>query len=110
MSGADIINIAYVKFGFDAPVQAPGPAGLSRRIGECCIPPIRGDINYDDAVLIDIADMVYLVDYMFNQGPAPVCFDESDVNGSGGGILSIDDLVYLTDFMFNGDPPPVSCP
>ncbi len=110
MSGAEIINFAYLKFGFDSPVQAPGPAGLYRRIGECCIPPIRGDINYDNAVLIDIADLVYLVDYMFNQGPAPVCFDESDVNGDGGGVLAIDDLVYLVDFMFNGDPPPVSCP
>ena len=105
MSGAEIINFAYLKFGFDAPVQVPGPGGLYRRIGECCIPPIRGDINYDNAVLIDIA-----VDYMFNQGPAPVCFEESDVNGDGGGVLAIDDLVYLVDYMFSQDPPPVSCP
>jgi uncharacterized repeat protein (TIGR01451 family) len=110
MSGAEIINIAYLKFGFDDPIPAPGTSGLYRRIGDCCIPPIRGDINYDNETLIDIADLVYLVDYMFNQGPAPVCFEESDVNGSGGGVLSIDDLVYLVDFMFSQDPPPVSCP
>jgi hypothetical protein len=29
--------------------------------------------NVDGEDEVDIADLVYLVDYMFNAGPAPVC-------------------------------------
>jgi len=85
--------------------QVTGTAG-----GSCCIPPIRGDVNYDGAELIDIADLVYLVDYMFNAGPPPQCFEEADVDASGFEPLDIADLVYLVDFMFNYGPSPPPCP
>lgn len=76
----------------------------------CCEPPIRGDINFDLGTTIDIADLVYLVDYMFNGGEPPPCMDEADVNGSGGSNpVDISDLVHLVDYMFTGGPPPVDC-
>lgn len=70
--------------------------------------PIRGNVNYDLGDGIDISDLVYLVDYMFIGGTAPVCVEEADINGSG--EIDISDLVYLVDFMFMGGPPPVECP
>ena len=75
----------------------------------CCIPPIRGDVDYNDAELIDIADLVYLVDYMFNAGLEPECFEEADVDGSGVEPIDIADLVYLVDYMFNSGSEPPGC-
>jgi len=75
---------------------------------DCCIPPIRGDINLSGG-LIDIADLVYLVDYMFNAGPPPPCYEEADIDASSG-LIDIADLVYLVDYMFNSGPLPQPCP
>ena len=73
----------------------------------CCT--VRGDINHaGGASPIDIADLVYLVDYMFNQGPEPPCLEEADMDASG--EFDIADLVYLVDYMFTGGPVPVVCP
>jgi len=73
-----------------------------------CCEGMRGNVDGQFGETPNIADLVYLVDYMFFGGPAPPCFEEADVNGS----LSLDiiDLVYLVDFMFNGGPAPLDCP
>ena len=57
---------------------------------------------------MDIGDLVFMVDYMFNSGPAP----DQPVTANVDGIGSIDiaDLVYLVNYMFNGGPPPPDCP
>lgn len=77
--------------------------------GGCCVG-IRGNMDGDDGEAIDISDLVYVVDYMFNGGPPPPCFEESDVDASGGSSIDIADLVYLVDYMFTGGPPPDPCP
>ncbi len=76
--------------------------------GDCCMGAIRGNVDYDPSDAIDISDLVYLVDFMFNDGPTPPCTEEADVNGSGG--IDISDLVFIVDYMFNGGPEPVECP
>ena len=75
-------------------------------MGYCC--DIRGDIDHNGSPLIDIADLVYLVDYMFNEGPTPVCLGEADLDANG--VNDIADLVFLVDYMFNDGPEPVACP
>jgi len=67
---------------------------------------ICGDIDSSGDPLIDIADMVYLVDYMFNQGPPPPVIVAANLDGEDGDIPIISDLVYLVDFMFNQGPAP----
>ncbi len=81
----------------------------------CCMGAIRGNVDYDGGDQIDISDLVFLVDYMFTGGAAPVCWEEADINGSSGGVsgpadIDISDLVYLVDYMFTGGPEPVACP
>ena len=76
----------------------------------CCIG-IRGNVDNDSLDVIDISDLVYLVDYMFNGGPDPLCIEEADIDGSGGSTpTDIADLVHLVDYMFNGGAAPVDCP
>jgi hypothetical protein len=65
---------------------------------------ICGDIDGSNEG-IDISDLVYLVDYMFNDGPEPPIILSADLDGSSG--IDISDLVYLVDYMFNAGPPPV---
>jgi hypothetical protein len=76
------------------------PAVIEGTLGVTDI--VRGDVNGD--LVIDIADLIYLIDYMFTGGPPPVSEMAGDVNGSG--QLDISDLVYLVDYMFNDGPPP----
>ncbi len=74
----------------------------------CCCVAIRGNIDNDPTDTIDIADLVYLADYMFSNGPQPLCPEESNIDGLGN--LDISDLVFLVDYMFNNGPPPTACP
>lgn len=69
---------------------------------------VRGNINHDPAGQIDISDLVYLIDYMFLQGPQPPNYDEGNVDGLG--VIDISDLVFLVDYMFLSGPEPPPCP
>ncbi|MFH1686658.1 MAG: C10 family peptidase [bacterium] len=74
-----------------------------------CCQGIRGNIDGDSQQEINIADLVYLVNYMFNGGPIPPCWKEANVNGDIFEELNIEDLVYLVNYMFNGGPSPAMC-
>ncbi len=77
--------------------------------GASCCQGFRGNIDNSLDDQIDISDLVYLVSYMFEQGPAPECMLEADINASGSDLIAIDDLVYLVDYMFNSGPDPLDC-
>jgi len=66
-------------------------------------PQIPGDIDVSGAV--DIADLIYFVDYSFTGGPPPLLPNLADVDGSC--AVDIADVVYLVDYMFNSGPAPV---
>jgi hypothetical protein len=71
----------------------------------CC--QVAADVDYN-GVGPDIADLVFLVDYMFAGGEAPPCWEASDIDGNDAGP-DIADLVYLVDYMFAGGPAPPPC-
>jgi hypothetical protein len=77
----------------------------------CCVN--RG--NVDDIIgvggPIDVADLSYLVDYLFKGGPAPPCIDQANVDGivGVGGPIDVADLSYLVDYLFKGGPAPPPC-
>ena len=62
---------------------------------------VRGDIN-DDSV-INIADAVAGLTYLFNGGPAG-CIDAVDTNDDG--QANVADGVYLLGFLFSGGAAP----
>ena len=65
---------------------------------------IRGDANGDG--LINIADVVFLVNYLFGGGMPPCPEGAGDANSDG--AVNIADVVYLVNYLFGGGPPP-SC-
>ncbi|MDH3890185.1 MAG: M28 family peptidase [candidate division Zixibacteria bacterium] len=71
---------------------------------DCELLYLCADIDADGAGP-NIADLVYLVDYMFNSGPAPQYPESADFDGDD--QITIADLVTLVDFMFNDGPAPV---
>ncbi len=64
-----------------------------------------GDIDGSGA--IDIADVVFLVAFLFQGGPAPTPLSVGDMDGVSG--ISVSDLVYLVANLFQGGPAP-TCP
>jgi hypothetical protein len=53
---------------------------------------------------IDIADVVYLINYIFSGGPAPNPLVAGDADCSGD--IDIADVVYLIAYIFSGGPEP----
>ncbi len=78
-------------------------------IGDACCCITRGDINDDGGTLITIEDLIYLVSYMFQGGPAPMCAEAADINNDGNPLYTIEDLVYLVAYMFQGGTAPDAC-
>jgi len=62
-----------------------------------------GDANQNGA--INILDIVYLIDFLYNDGPEPIPFAAGDANGSI--TINILDIVYLIDYKYNDGPAPV---
>ena len=64
----------------------------------------RGDTNGDGE--INIADVVFLVNYLFADGPAPYPLEAGDADCSG--EVDIADVIFLLNYLFIGGPSP-SC-
>jgi len=63
---------------------------------------VFGDANGDSTV--DVVDVVYLINYMFVDGPPPNPLASGDVNRDC--IIDVSDVVYLTNYLFIDGPPP----
>jgi hypothetical protein len=64
---------------------------------------LRGDANGDKKV--SVSDVVYLINYLFKGGPAPLpapIVGDSNCDGK----VTVSDVVYLINYLFKGGPPP----
>jgi PKD repeat protein len=96
--GTQIANSAWIRFDYNPWMRAPEEAPVIRTIHYF----IRGDAN-DDGV-INSADIVYLINYLFIGGPPPDPSWLGDANCDG--VVSVADVVYLINYLFVGGPPP----
>jgi C1A family cysteine protease len=65
---------------------------------------LPGDCTGDG--IIDVADVVHLINYLFVNGPAPVLLVAGDATCDG--VLDIADVVYLINYLFVNGPEPCS--
>ncbi|OGC84119.1 MAG: hypothetical protein A2W07_05130 [candidate division Zixibacteria bacterium RBG_16_43_9] len=63
---------------------------------------LRGDANNDAKVTI--ADVVYLVNYLFKGGPPSYLLEAGDANCDGN--VTVSDVIYLINYLFKGGPKP----
>ena len=64
-----------------------------------------GDVNANATV--DVGDQVYLYNYLFIGGPAPVPYEAGDLTQDG--IVDVGDLTYMINYLFiRGPLPPVA--
>ncbi len=61
-----------------------------------------GDV--DNSGAIDVSDIVYIIQYIFNDGPAPSPLISADVDLSGS--VDVSDAVYFVQYIFNDGPAP----
>ncbi len=62
----------------------------------------RGDTNGDG--VIDIADAIYLLNYLFKGDSPPDPLEAGDANCDG--MVEIGDAIYLLNYLFKNGPPP----
>jgi hypothetical protein len=99
---------AVLAFPFTSVVAADRTPLLARILewmlpsSPCADPFIRGDTNGSGA--IDIADAVFLLDYLFATGGQPSPEEAGDANNDGG--VDISDAIYLLLFLFNSGEEP----
>ncbi len=61
-----------------------------------------GDANGDG--IPNVGDAVFLINYVFNNGPAPDQIETGDANGDG--LSNVADAVYMINFVFKNGPDP----
>jgi hypothetical protein len=62
-----------------------------------------GDANGDGK--LSVADVVYLVNYLFKGGQIPKPYEAGEANCDG--KVTVSDVVYLVNYLFKGGPPPI---
>lgn len=62
----------------------------------------RGDATGDGVV--NIADVIYMINYLYRSGPPPVSFEAGDANCDDDHSLL--DIVFLINYLYRGGPPP----
>jgi hypothetical protein len=63
---------------------------------------VRGDCNGNGTV--EAGDVVYLINYLFQNGPSPDPLEAGDANCDS--LVEPSDVVYLINYLFKGGPPP----
>jgi len=64
---------------------------------------VPGDANGDS--LVNSADIVFLINYLFRGGEKPCVCEAADCNNDN--IIKVSDVVYLIDHLFKNGPAPV---
>jgi len=63
---------------------------------------VRGDSNASGRV--DLADIIFILSYLFRSGETPPCLDAANVNGDI--AIDISDAIYMLNYIFNHAAPP----
>jgi hypothetical protein len=60
-----------------------------------------GDMDHNGSV--NIADLTWLVDFLFRGGPPPITYEAGNVDCVGG--VNVADVTYIVDYLFRSGPP-----
>ena len=104
--GVDAKGVSYFEIGVDSSPASFYYSGetleIIREVGEQTF--VRGDSNADAS--IDIADVVFVLEYLFAQGNVPLCEDTADSNDDG--WIDIADPVFMLNYLYGDGTAPVA--
>lgn len=84
---------------YDLMIEVVGFPTVTEADGFTINPPfLCGDAN--GTYKVDISDIVYILNYIFKFGPAPIPYEAGDANCDG--QVDIDDVIYLLGYIFWG--------
>jgi hypothetical protein len=63
---------------------------------------LSGDTNFDQQV--NLGDAIYILNYLFKNGPIPVPFFSGDANCDD--VVNMSDAIYLLNYLFRDGSPP----
>jgi len=66
---------------------------------------VNGDADCDGS--LNVADAIYIINYVFKGGPAPLPYAAADANCDG--VVGVADAVCIVNYIFKGGPPPGDC-
>jgi len=95
--GDGIYGCVYADWG------APGRQAYFIKRSNCC--KLAGDANSDG--LVNVGDAIYVVNYVFKDGPEPSCMAEGDANADG--LVNVGDAIHVVNYVFKDGPDPI-CP
>ncbi|MEZ5358275.1 MAG: dockerin type I repeat-containing protein [Candidatus Zixiibacteriota bacterium] len=98
-----IDNIQNYYFAMKAVDDAGNWSALSYSVTGELSEYICGDVDGDGR--INVGDEVYLIRFIFKQGPAPQPLAAADLNGNG--YVEIGDLKYMINYIHIFGPPPI---
>jgi hypothetical protein len=84
------------------------PEGYRPQFGTADFPVLQywpGDVTFNGA-LPDVDDIVYLINYIYKNGPPPLHPITGDVNGPDR-FVDVEDIVYLITYLFKFGPEPL---
>jgi len=96
------VECVMVRESLAVPLSAQSSAPVEIRCAEE-FPFVRGAVNPSDRE-VDIADAIFVLDYLFAGGEPPGCMDSADINDDG--IIDIADPIALLAYLFAQGPPP----
>ena len=64
---------------------------------------LEGDASGDS--LVELADITYLVNYLYREGPMPCIPESGDANGSR--LVELGDVIYLIEYLYRDGPAPL---
>ncbi|HEX7401819.1 MAG TPA: C25 family cysteine peptidase [candidate division Zixibacteria bacterium] len=111
-SGTSTYKVVFLAFPFEGVPQSGAEPDnsytLMRRIigwfglGRSSSPYMHGDANGD--LTIDIADVVWIINYLYKGGNPPIPLEMGDADCDG--TVDVADVVYLINYLYKGGYPP----
>ncbi|HDL04591.1 MAG TPA: DUF3179 domain-containing protein [candidate division Zixibacteria bacterium] len=76
---------------------------------DCCRSGFTGNVNCDSQGAINILDISYLINYLYNSGPSPCCRDLANVDGDPDNNINLLDVLRIINFLYISHEPPSEC-
>ncbi len=97
-------DLSYFAGGQSSPIGMGSSANFKLHAGFISSTWVKcGDANASGVV--EIGDVVYLITYLYKNGPCPVPYQSGEANCSG--LIEVGDIVSLIAYLYKGGPEPI---